>query len=184
MENKIYRRQIVKQSMSHRVVDEQQIVRHFKKNDLEELYEFETPDEESIKQPGVPTDLLLANMIEEHGKWIVSYHEQDSLLENQPEEDLSEEERKAAWAEYDRLMTGIEKERTEIDITKKIEDASLKMIATEEMPKQQNTFQPVRQYSSLISQFGQHHQTSTSQVLPQHQLLISQSVSQYPQVQK
>lgn len=104
MENKIYRRQIVKQSLSHRVVDEQQIMRHYKKNDLEELYQFEMPDEANRKQPIVPTDLLLANMIEENGEWIVSYHEHDSLLENRPEEELSEEERKAAWVEYDRLM--------------------------------------------------------------------------------
>lgn len=103
MEHKIYRRQIVKQSMSHRVIDEQQIDRHFSKSDLMELYEFEIPNEENINLSTVPTDLLLENIIKKHGKWIVSYHEQDSLLENRPEEDLSEEERKAAWAEFNWL---------------------------------------------------------------------------------
>ena len=43
MEEKIYDRQISKLSLACRVVDEQQVERHFNQHDVEELYEFE-PD--------------------------------------------------------------------------------------------------------------------------------------------
>lgn len=46
-------------------------------------------------------DPFLAEMLQNNKDQIVCYHEHDSLLDHKEEEELSEEERKAAWAEYE-----------------------------------------------------------------------------------
>lgn len=56
MEQKIYERQISKLSMAFRVVDEQQIDRHFDAQDQEKLYEFDpatTPPKTTLNLPKV-----------------------------------------------------------------------------------------------------------------------------------
>ena len=59
MEEKIYERQVMKQSLSQRVIDEQQIERHFTAADLQALYEFkpdrlDDPDREERPLPNLP----------------------------------------------------------------------------------------------------------------------------------
>ena len=49
----------------------------------------------------------MAELLVRYKDWIVNYHEHDSLLENKLEEELSEEERKAAWEEYEQEKKGI-----------------------------------------------------------------------------
>ncbi|MBN3271609.1 ATRX regulator, partial [Polyodon spathula] len=114
MEEKIYDRQVAKQSLSFRVVDQQQIERHFTMNELTELYTFE-PDqlddpnsEKKSKRatPMLPKDLFLAELLHNQKEHIVGYHEHDSLLDHKEEEALSEEDRKAAWAEYEAEKKG------------------------------------------------------------------------------
>ena len=54
-------------------------------------------------------DVLLADLLSssKSKSWIVTYHDHDSLLENRPDEVLTEEERKNAWEEYEREKEGI-----------------------------------------------------------------------------
>ncbi|XP_069387485.1 transcriptional regulator ATRX isoform X2 [Paralichthys olivaceus] len=114
MEEKIYERQVTKQSLSFRVVDQQQIERHFTMNELAELYTFEPdmlddPSEKKSKKatPMLPKDPILAEMLQNNKDQIVCYHEHDSLLDHKEEEALSEEDRKAAWAEYEAEKKGL-----------------------------------------------------------------------------
>ncbi|XP_069683035.1 transcriptional regulator ATRX-like isoform X2 [Periplaneta americana] len=106
MEEKIYDRQVTKLSLSCRVVDEQQIERHYNMADLQELYQFDPEQKTKRPTPILPKDRLLAEMLKEHEQWIVTYHEHDSLLENKEEEELNEEERQAAWEEYENEKKG------------------------------------------------------------------------------
>ncbi|KAK2911162.1 hypothetical protein Q8A67_003295 [Cirrhinus molitorella] len=99
MEQNIYERQVAKQSLSSRVLDQQQIQRHFTHSQLNELYCFR-PDLRPSKHTEMPVDDLLAQMLQSCGQLIVSYHEHNSLLGHREEEELSEEERRAAWDEY------------------------------------------------------------------------------------
>lgn len=57
--------------------------------------------------PKVPKDLLLAELLKKHEELIWKYHDHDSLLENQTDENLTEEERKAAWEEFENEKKGI-----------------------------------------------------------------------------
>uniref|UniRef100_A0A8C8A3P6 DNA helicase n=1 Tax=Oryzias sinensis TaxID=183150 RepID=A0A8C8A3P6_9TELE len=114
MEEKIYERQVTKQSLSFRVVDQQQIERHFTMNELTELYAFEPdmlddPSEKKSKKatPVLPKDPILAEMLQNNKDQLVCYHEHDSLLDHKEEEALSEEDRKAAWAEYEAEKKGL-----------------------------------------------------------------------------
>ncbi|KAG9478150.1 hypothetical protein GDO78_013257 [Eleutherodactylus coqui] len=115
MEEKIYDRQVTKQSLSFRVIDQQQIERHFTMNELTELYTFEPdqiddPNSEKKKKreiPKLPKDTVLAELLQIRKEQIVTYHEHDSLLDHKEEEALTEEERKAAWDEYEAEKKGL-----------------------------------------------------------------------------
>lgn len=60
-----------------------------------------------IHSPPLPqADNVLSSILEGiQPQWVINYHEHDSLLEHVFSEELSEEERKAAWEEYRAQMT-------------------------------------------------------------------------------
>uniref|UniRef100_A0A6P4F6D3 DNA helicase n=1 Tax=Drosophila rhopaloa TaxID=1041015 RepID=A0A6P4F6D3_DRORH len=105
MEQKVYERQVAKQATAKRVIDEQQISRHYNQTDLMELYSYELKPSSEREMPILPKDRLFAEILTEHDKLIFKYHEHDSLLEQEEHENLSEEERKSAWAEYEAEKT-------------------------------------------------------------------------------
>ena len=106
MEEKIYDRQITKQSLSMRVIDEKQIGRHYTFSQLQELFLYnppppppDTPPTEPYEQP--ESDILFCKILEKlRPQHIVGFHIHESLLEHVFDEELSEEERKAAWESY------------------------------------------------------------------------------------
>ncbi|KAK5887906.1 hypothetical protein CesoFtcFv8_016464 [Champsocephalus esox] len=108
MEEKIYDRQVTKQSLSYRVVDQQQIERHYTLFELTELYTFEPdlldhPNSKKSKRSTsvLPKDKVLTQLLQTSKDHIVSFHEHASLLDHKQDEELSEAERKDAWAEYE-----------------------------------------------------------------------------------
>lgn len=96
---------VTKQAISKRVIDEQQIDRHYNQTDLSELYQFNAVSEEERPVPLVPKDRLFADLLQSHDKEIFKYHEHNSLLENKEDEGLNEEERKAAWEDFENEKT-------------------------------------------------------------------------------
>uniref|UniRef100_A0A7E4ZSA8 Helicase ATP-binding domain-containing protein n=1 Tax=Panagrellus redivivus TaxID=6233 RepID=A0A7E4ZSA8_PANRE len=109
MEECIYNHQVTKESTSLRVVDEQQIQRHFDIHGVEELYRFEpvpyvAGDELKLNPP---KDRLLADLIRARPQGIVTYIPHDTLFVNQADEELTEEESKAAWDDYEREKRSI-----------------------------------------------------------------------------
>merc|ERR1719454_229883 len=113
MEEKIYDRQVTKQSLSARVVDEHQIESHFTMNELEELYEFKDEPLSERPTPVVPKDRLLAELVEKHKDLVWNIHNHDSLLENKVDENLTEEERKRAWEEFEQEKKGFIQQRAD-----------------------------------------------------------------------
>ena len=107
MEEKIYDRQVTKQSLAARVVDEHQVERHFSVQDLAQLYQFQDEAEvaslpsyqiSSLKvfclQEQRPTvaspneDVVMTKLLENHKNIIWNYLDHDSLLENKVRVDL------------------------------------------------------------------------------------------------
>ena len=82
MEEKIYNRQVSKLSLACRVIDEQQIERHFNNSDLAELYSFDPNPPKESETLNLPKDRLLAEIFLKYKELVHNYHEHDSLLEN------------------------------------------------------------------------------------------------------
>ncbi|XP_017857412.1 PREDICTED: transcriptional regulator ATRX homolog isoform X1 [Drosophila arizonae] len=103
MEEKVYSRSVTKQAMSFRVVDEQQIDRHYNMAELAELYTLTVPKQCERTMPVLPKDTILAHLLRQ-SELVYKYHEHDSLLENKVEQELSEQEKADAWDTYEKEL--------------------------------------------------------------------------------
>ncbi|KAG5676156.1 hypothetical protein PVAND_006005 [Polypedilum vanderplanki] len=99
MEERVYSRSVTKEAMSHRVVEKKQIARHYVKDELSELFiEYKLKPRVGIHN--FPKDDFLKHLLIHLSESAHDFHEHDSLLENKPEDDLDEEEKKEAWQSY------------------------------------------------------------------------------------
>lgn len=106
MEEKVYSRSVTKQAMSGRVVDKLQIERHYRLNDLSELYVLTRTDYTERPAPQIPSDNVLKLLIRNHPLRAFKYHVHDSLLENKPEQDLNEDDQREAWEMFEMELQG------------------------------------------------------------------------------
>lgn len=66
------------------------------------LYRYKfNPEPETEEIPIVPKDRLFADILSRCKKLIIGYHVHDSLLEDRPDQNLTEEERNAAWMDFE-----------------------------------------------------------------------------------
>lgn len=103
MEEKIYDRQVSKLSIAKRVIDEHEIDRHYKEEDLQQLYGVENldPPNDDHRAPCVTNDNLLNKLLQNHRDIIFKHHDHDSLLENMTEETLTDQEIGDVWEEFE-----------------------------------------------------------------------------------
>ena len=120
LEEKMYRRQVKKQALFSRVIDEHQVEQHFTSQQVAALVALDEDDDdaEEAKKSKIPyksykdappKDVTLARIIKEDaGKSIIRYHEHDSLLENQVDQELTDEQKKEAWAEFEKINNPVQ----------------------------------------------------------------------------
>lgn len=101
MEEKMYQRSVTKLAIAHRVVDKHQITRHYNSADIQEYYSVRPTKNQTRPVPNLPEDCILAKLIQKH-LVLFKWHEHQALLTNRPEEDLNEQQKNAAWEEFNK----------------------------------------------------------------------------------
>lgn len=105
IEEKIYDRQVSKLGIAKRVIDEHQISRHYKEEDLQQLYCLKNIDPPAVGRQAwsATKDNLLNALLKKHGDVIFKHHDHDSLLENMTDETLTDQEIGDVWNDFDTL---------------------------------------------------------------------------------
>ncbi|XP_054083864.1 transcriptional regulator ATRX homolog isoform X2 [Zeugodacus cucurbitae] len=160
MEEKVYSRSVTKQAMSFRVVDEQQIDRHYSMAELTELYSLTMPDYENRPMPDCPQDSILASLLLNYPSLVYKYHEHDSLLENKVEQELSEQEKQDAWSAYERDQQ-LSTESRELPNTDELQNN----ISAPKFPSYMGSLSAFNQMSALFN-YGNYSPATLSSYLP------------------
>ncbi|KAL5707173.1 DNA helicase [Ranunculus cassubicifolius] len=119
MEEKIYKRQVTKEGLAARVVDKQQVYRTMSKEEMLHLFDFGDDDNldatlPEFEQPRAgslfsqklsletsSSDKVMESLLNNHHpRWIVNYHEHETLLQENEEEKLTKEEQDIVWENY------------------------------------------------------------------------------------
>ena len=93
MEEAIYRTVVTKQVLSHRIVDAQAISQHFRKEETAKFYEFNPEPEWEDNDEAEDEVLNDLRSCDIGMRWIVRHHEHSSLLKDQAEERITDEEK-------------------------------------------------------------------------------------------
>ncbi|XP_030750632.1 transcriptional regulator ATRX-like isoform X3 [Sitophilus oryzae] len=101
MEERRYKRQVNKLAIAHRVVDKHQVKRLYNMHDIQEFYSVRPEVLNDRPLPNVPEDKILGKLIQKF-PFLYKWHEHRQLLANQPEEHLNEQQKNAAWEEFNR----------------------------------------------------------------------------------
>ncbi|PKA46223.1 DNA repair and recombination protein RAD54 [Apostasia shenzhenica] len=137
MEEKIYKRQVTKESLAARVVDRQQIHRTMSKEEILHLFDFGDDDmhdgsldnivlpvqdnpgfsqRRTIPAPPHPCDKIMESLLSRHQpRWIANFHEHETLLQENEEERLSKEEQELAWANFQQSLEWEEVQRVSLE---------------------------------------------------------------------
>lgn len=142
MEEKIYKRQVKKEGLAARVVDRQQVHRSMSKEEILHLFDF--GDDENLDMmpelvvnsrhvsdcpESCSSDKMMEILLSRHRlRWIMNYHEHETLLQENEEEKLTKEEQDLAWEVFRRSMDWQEVHRVPAnESTFKQNDTSLKI---------------------------------------------------------
>jgi transcriptional regulator ATRX len=96
---KLFFVQVAKHLLLRRIVDEEQMGRHFASSDLTDLYTFNADgqihlvDSIADQNSSDAHDKLLCELAESTKEWIVAYREHDSFLRNRSEEHIDNQTR-------------------------------------------------------------------------------------------
>jgi transcriptional regulator ATRX len=176
MEEKIYHRQVAKQSLALRVIDEHQLDRHFTSTELRELYIFD-PDIYDETKPktvhNLPPDPLLADLLKSCDKWISKYHQHDSLLENRLDEGLNEEERRNAWHEYEQEKQGINLRQEQEMVLRQQYFQQMQQGQLHQQMQQEMAMNAANNHPRLFNMMQNGHDTDLQKMIPNFQQLLA-----------